>query len=152
MRWRRHGFDPWVRKIPWRRAWQLTPVFLPAESHGQRSLVGYSPWGRTESDMTYDCAGTRSIRLVSGAPWSSVWCKMNIVYHYIHHGGGGLCCQLISKRNAISVSCNLHNMYRRKLGKKYPDILAVVVILWVVLFSCLFFCTFCEFAKIIHIA
>ena len=39
----RCGFDPWVRKIPWRRAWQPTPVFLPGESHGQRSLVGYSP-------------------------------------------------------------------------------------------------------------
>ena len=38
-------FDPWVGKIPWRRAWQPTPVFLPGESHGQRSLVGYSPWG-----------------------------------------------------------------------------------------------------------
>ena len=41
-----------VGKIPWRRAWQPTPVFLPGESHGQRSLVGYSPSGRTESDMT----------------------------------------------------------------------------------------------------
>ena len=36
-------FDPWVVKIPWRRAWQPTPVFLPGESHGQRSLAGYSP-------------------------------------------------------------------------------------------------------------
>ena len=35
------GFDPWVGKIPWRRDWQPTPVFLPEESHGQRSLVGY---------------------------------------------------------------------------------------------------------------
>ena len=43
---RRLGFDPWVRKIPWRRKWQPTPVFLPGESHGQRSLEGYSPWGR----------------------------------------------------------------------------------------------------------
>ena len=45
---RRHwlGFDPWVRKIPWRGAWQLTPVFLPGESHGPRSLAGYNPWGR----------------------------------------------------------------------------------------------------------
>ena len=49
---RRPGFDPWVRKIPWRRAWQPTPVFLPRESYGQRSLVGYSPWGHRESDMT----------------------------------------------------------------------------------------------------
>ena len=41
-RHRRLGLDPWVRKIPWRKAWQLTPVFLPGESHGQRSLTGYS--------------------------------------------------------------------------------------------------------------
>ena len=39
---KRHGLDPWVRKIPWRRAWQPTPGFLPEESHGQRSLEGYS--------------------------------------------------------------------------------------------------------------
>ena len=37
---------------PWRREWQTTPVFLPGDSHGQSSLVGYSPWDRTESDMT----------------------------------------------------------------------------------------------------
>ena len=42
---RRPGFDSLVGKIPWRKAWQPTPVFLPGESHGQRSLVGYSPWG-----------------------------------------------------------------------------------------------------------
>ena len=45
-------FDPWVMKIPWRRAGQPTPVFLPEESHGQRSLVGHSPWGHKKSDMT----------------------------------------------------------------------------------------------------
>ena len=49
---RRHGFDPWVRKILWRRAWQLPPVFLPGEYRGQRSLVGYSPWGCKESATT----------------------------------------------------------------------------------------------------
>ena len=42
-RHKRHGFCPWVRKILWRRAWQPTPAFLPGESHGQRSLAGYSP-------------------------------------------------------------------------------------------------------------
>ena len=42
----------WVEKIPWRTAWQSTPVFLPEESHGQRSLVGYSPWCCKESDTT----------------------------------------------------------------------------------------------------
>ena len=41
-RHKRHGFNPWVGKIPWRRKWQLTPVFLPGKSHGQKSLVGYS--------------------------------------------------------------------------------------------------------------
>ena len=51
---RRHKrcvFDPWVGKVPWRRAWQPTPVFLPGESHEQRSLVGYSLWDCKESDM-----------------------------------------------------------------------------------------------------
>ena len=43
---------PWVGKIPWRRAWQPTPVFLPGECNGQRSLVGYSPLGSKESDTT----------------------------------------------------------------------------------------------------
>ena len=45
-------FDPWVGKIPWRRAWQPTPVFLTGESLGQRSLVGYRPWGHKELDVT----------------------------------------------------------------------------------------------------
>ena len=39
-------FDPWARTIPWRRKWQPTPVFLAGRPHGQRSLAGYSPWGR----------------------------------------------------------------------------------------------------------
>ena len=46
------GFNPWVRKIPWRREWLPTPVFLLGESHGQWSLAGYSPWGCKESDMS----------------------------------------------------------------------------------------------------
>ena len=46
------GSNPSVRKIPWRREWQPNPVFLLGESHGQKSLAGYSPWGRKESDMT----------------------------------------------------------------------------------------------------
>ena len=51
-RHRSHEFDPWIRKILWGRKWQLTPVFLPGKFHGQRSLVGCSPWGRQEWDMT----------------------------------------------------------------------------------------------------
>ena len=50
-RYKRHGFDPWVGKLPWRRKWQPTPVFLPGKSHGQRSLAGCSPWGHEELDV-----------------------------------------------------------------------------------------------------
>ena len=48
----RTWFNSWVRKIPWRREWQPTPVFLPGEFHGQRSMAGYSSWGCKESDTT----------------------------------------------------------------------------------------------------
>ena len=57
---RKCGFDPWVRKIPWRRKWQPTSVFLHGKSHGQRSLAGYSPWCCKELDtmewLTNKCA------------------------------------------------------------------------------------------------
>ena len=49
---RRHRLEPWVGKIPWRRKWQPTPVPLPGKSHGRRSVVDYSPWGRKKSDRT----------------------------------------------------------------------------------------------------
>ena len=52
-RHKRCEFNPWVGRIPWKRAWWPTPIFLPGESHGQRSLVGYSPWGhRVEHDWS----------------------------------------------------------------------------------------------------
>ena len=51
-RQKRHSFDLWVGMIPWRRKWQPTPVFLPGESHEQRSLAGYCPWDHKESDTT----------------------------------------------------------------------------------------------------
>ena len=50
--YRRPRFCPWDGKIPWKRNWQPTPVFLPGKSHGQKSLVGYSPWVTKQSDMT----------------------------------------------------------------------------------------------------
>ena len=59
---RRCWFDLWVRKIPWRRKWQPTPVFLPGRPHGHRSLAGYSPWGQKESDTAtkqQGCFGPR---------------------------------------------------------------------------------------------
>ena len=52
-------FDPWVGKIPWRRKWQLTPVFLLGKSHRQRRLAGYSPWGCKESNTAERLTHTR---------------------------------------------------------------------------------------------
>ena len=49
-RW--YSFNPWVQQMPWRRKWQPTPVFLPGESHGQGSLVGYSPWGCSGAQLS----------------------------------------------------------------------------------------------------
>ena len=51
-RHKRHQFNPWVGKIPWKRAPPPTPVLLPGKFHGLRSLAGYSPWGCKELDMT----------------------------------------------------------------------------------------------------
>ena len=66
---KRPGFGLWVGKI-WRRAWQPSPVFFPGESHGQRSLVGYSPWGHKESDMTKGTLASVYIHTVICCCWS----------------------------------------------------------------------------------
>ena len=68
---KRCRFSPWVGKILWRRKWQHTPVSLPGESHGLRSLVGYSPWSCKESDMT---------------EWLTLWAKcVEISSHNMIH-------------------------------------------------------------------
>ena len=60
-RHKRRGFHPWVRKIPWRRKWQPTPVFLPGKLHGQRNLAGHSPWGyRVKDERTHAHTHTRT--------------------------------------------------------------------------------------------
>ena len=70
-RCRRHGFDPWTGKIPWRRKWQPTSVFLPGETHGQRNLVGYTPWGHKESETT-----ERLTPSLSFQSWHSSECRV----------------------------------------------------------------------------
>ena len=52
LRYSRPGFNCWVRKLPWRREWLSSLIFLPGLFHGQRSLAGYSPWGHKESNTT----------------------------------------------------------------------------------------------------
>ena len=78
---RRFGFNPWCGKILWRRAWQPTPVFLLGKSHGQRSLAGYSTWGRKELDMTeatdhtciYDWDNLKLSKCVKSYLWILAW-------------------------------------------------------------------------------
>ena len=70
------GFDPWFGKIPWKRPQQPTPVFLPGEFHGQRSLVGYNPWGcRVRHDWatnTHSLNGLLTLHYLQFA-WDSMW-------------------------------------------------------------------------------
>ena len=72
-RLKKRGFDPWVGKIPRKRKWQPTPVFLPGESQGQRRLVGYSPWGHKSQHDWSDLAHTRhSLEAPSATSWAFV--------------------------------------------------------------------------------
>ena len=82
-RHKRHGSDPWVGKIPWKRTWQLTAVFLPGKLDGQRSLAGYSPWGRKESDTTEATRHAHMLKSVyvwsvSSASWTTASTSPNI--------------------------------------------------------------------------
>ena len=78
---RKHGFDPWVGQIPWRRKWLPTLVFLPREFHVQRCLVGYSPWTHKKPDMT-ERLGTHlssqyaSLRLEKEWPYDTIWLRV----------------------------------------------------------------------------
>ena len=63
--------DVWVGKIPWRRKWQPTPVFLPEKSHGQRSLVGYRQEGRAELDTTEVTWHILTGKAEDQQPWKS---------------------------------------------------------------------------------
>ena len=96
-RYRRCRFDPWIGKIPRRRTWQPTPVFLPGKSHGQRSLMGYGPWGHKllntteqlnndphyhsqEEEHSTTLTWKFSLALqtaapLAPAPWLSLWIK-----------------------------------------------------------------------------
>ena len=65
-RCKRCRFDHWFGKIPWRRTWQPTPVLLPGESHGQRRLAGYSPWGHKDLDMIEHTQCTEEINHLGG--------------------------------------------------------------------------------------
>ena len=97
---RRPGFDPWARKIPWRRKWQSTPVLLPGKSHGQRSLADYSPWDRKESDPTERLHFTwfnlypqthGSLRKLSDSPNMCLCCHLVLISQLLKGKNRKLC-------------------------------------------------------------
>ena len=101
---RRHEFDPWVRKIPWRKKWQPTPIFLPGKSHRQRSLACCSPWGCKESDtaeqltlpkVLTDFWNKKQLLIV----WSITY-FLNKMTNNCHLSGKCLCVMLMEKRNS----------------------------------------------------
>ena len=78
-RCRRHGFSPWVGKIPWSRKWQPTPVFLSGKSHGQRSWAGYHPWGHKELDTTEHAPHTDKMWLLENFS-KCLTCAVSIIF------------------------------------------------------------------------
>ena len=87
---RRPGFNPWVWKIPWTRKWQPTPLFLPGELHGQRNLVGYSPWSHKELDMTERLTLSHFfsqkilyhlLHIIERSDWSCIMCSAQCLAH-----------------------------------------------------------------------
>ena len=77
----RCGFDPWVRKVAWRREWQPTPVLLPGKVHGQRNLVGYSSGGHKDSDMTEHTCSNKVRSAISDG--FQVKCCRNLILLYL---------------------------------------------------------------------
>ena len=85
-RYKRHKFDFQVRKLPWSRKWQPIPAFLPGKFHGQRSLVGYSPWGHKESDTTERLRHTHTVAIKS-VLWMTILAPGSIKYDKRLHPG-----------------------------------------------------------------
>ena len=85
---RDHGFSSWVWKVPWRRRWQSTPVFLPGESHGERSLAGYNPQGHKELDMTEHAYTYIHICKIYSQWEFAVWHRSSTGYSVTPYRGG----------------------------------------------------------------
>ena len=95
-RHRRPEFDPWIGKILWGRKWQPTPVLLPGKSHEQRSMVGYSPWGRKESDMTERLPFHFSLEAAASFYFSALYSLRAEVSFFLHLLKYCNCCLVLS--------------------------------------------------------
>ena len=102
-------FSPWAGKIPWRRKWQPAPILLPGKFHGQRSLVGYSPWGHKESDMIEHTYQTYCIYMYAfsfipnfSIKWSSMSFRaLTCFSHYLNF----LIQHLTQSRHPVVLTC-----------------------------------------------
>ena len=127
-RHKRRRFNPWVRKIPWRRAGEPTPVFLPGESQGQRSLLGYSPWGcrvrhdwatsltHCESEVkvlvTQSCSTLCNLRLL--CPWKILQARIleEVAISFSRRSS--------QPRDQIHVSCLADRFFTSEPPGKFP--------------------------------
>ena len=120
----------WAGEDPLEEVWQPTPVFLPGESHGQRSLVGYSPWGRKESGMTEviyhahmlwrlsrDTAKYWLIQKVKFLLKLRIWTRQNAESSRSCHGHAGGCKLSSRKRNGVKWSQNAYLAHSNHLTK-----------------------------------
>ena len=81
-RQKKHGFDPWIQKIPWRRKWQPTPVFLPGKPQRQRSLAGYSSWSCKELDTIESLNDTKQEKISVFASIINIKCYIRHMFKY----------------------------------------------------------------------
>ena len=112
---KRGGFNPWIRMIPWCRKWQPAPVFLPGKFHGQRSLAGYSPWGRKEWDATEQREGSSvqfsSVQLLSHVPlFATPWiaaCQASLSITNTQSSPKLMCIELVMPSSHLILCCPL---------------------------------------------
>ena len=118
---KRCGFDPWVGKIPWRRAWQPTPVFLPGESHRQGNLAVYSPQVHTELDTTEETEHARTHALLRQEPFS-VYCYSLTAYHrrIVLCAVTQLCLSLSDTMDYGSPDSSVHGVLRQEYWSGLP--------------------------------
>ena len=107
---RRPGFDPWVGKVPWRRAWQPTPVFLVGESPGTEELAGYNPWGCKESDTTERLNWTE----VNWSSYSLITNYHNQWLHYVLCFVAQLCLTLCDPMDYSLPGFSVHGEFSRQ--------------------------------------